>query len=181
MIELRLRRFAEEKSLPPAHVQKWLALDEPGRTRLLEIAETLKMRAGQCVATLALLEEVSIREGQTIAEILELPTLRRILNSPGSGPGRARLVLDELRALRYPQLHRAVKYLAEQVAALNLPSTIKIVLPRDLASDQVRVEIVAQGKAEMEEALGYLTAKNLDLVRLAEMVAGLDAGPLDLE
>lgn len=176
VIESRLREFAEEKSLPLAHVQKWLALDEPGRTRLLEMAETLKMRTGQCVAALALLEELSIREGQTIAEILDRPTLRRILNSRGSGPGRARLVLDELRALRYPQLNRATQRLAEQVAALNLPATIKIVLPRELASDEVRVEIAVHGKAEMEQALGSVIAKSRDLVRLAELLAGLDAG-----
>src|SRR5437764_12553066 len=68
VIEPRLRRWAKEKSLPPSHVQKWLALDEPGRTRLLELAETLKMRAGQWVAVLGLLDEIAIRENQTIAE-----------------------------------------------------------------------------------------------------------------
>jgi hypothetical protein len=179
LFEARLQRWSDAKSLPPLHVQKWLALDEPGRTRLLEIAEMLKMRAGQCVAALALLEEIAIREGQSIAEILERPVLRRILNSAGSGPGRARALLDELRTLRYPRLKHAAKRLAEQVTALKLPPSIKILLPRDLASDEVRVQIVAHGSAEMEEALACLTAKSCELLRLSAMVGGLDGALLE--
>jgi hypothetical protein len=103
-VEHRLRLWADTKALPPVHVQRWLALEEPGRMRLLEIAESLKMRAGQCVAALSLLEEIAIREGKTIGEILDRPSLRRIFNSAGSGPGRVREMLDELRTLRYPRL-----------------------------------------------------------------------------
>jgi hypothetical protein len=180
-LELRLRRWAEERSLPAAYVQKWLSLDEPGRIGLLKLAESLKMRAGQCVAALALLEEIATRESQTIAEILDRATLRRIVNSPGSGPGRARLMLDELRAMRYPQLNRAARRLSERVAALKLPPAIKIVLPRDLASDEVRVQIVAHGQIEMEEALGCLRAKTRDLIQLAGMLAGAESGLLDAE
>ena len=173
-IELRLRRWAEEKSLPPAHVQKWVELDEPGRTRLLELAETLKMRAGQCVAALGLLEEIAIRESQTIAEILDRPAFQRIVDSPGSGPGRVRLMINELRAIRYPQLNRAAKGLAERIAALKLPPGVKIALPRDLASDELRIQIVTHGTVETEEALRCLTAKTPDLIRLAGTLSGLD-------
>jgi hypothetical protein len=179
--EARLRRWSDAKSLPPLHVQKWLGLGEPGRTRLLEIVEMLKMRAGQCIVALALLEEIAVREGQSIAEILERPVLRRILNSAGSGPGRARAMLDELRTLRYPRLKRAAKHLAEQVTALKLPSSVRILLPRDLASDEVRIQIVTHGSAEMEEALECLTAKSRELLRLAAIVAGLDGSVLEAE
>jgi hypothetical protein len=181
LFEARLRRWSDAKSLPPFHVQKWLGLDEPGRTRLLEIAEMLKMRAGQCIAALALLEEIAVRESQSIAEILERAVLRRILNSPGSGPGRARAMLDELRTLRYPRLKRAAKRLADQVTAMKLPPSVKILLPRDLASDEVRIQIVTHGSAEMEEALECLTAKSCELLRLAAMVGGLDGPPLEAE
>lgn len=175
-VDCRLRRWADAKALPPAHVQKWLALDERGRTRLLEIAENLKMHTGQFIAALALLEEIALREGQVVGEILARPSLRRVLNSAGSGPGRARVLLDELRALRYPRLKRASERLAEGVAAIKLPPGIRIVLPRDLASDEVRVEIVAYGSAEMEQLLACLSAKSSEIVRLAAMLGGADGG-----
>jgi hypothetical protein len=171
---LRLHRWANAKALPSAHVQKWLTLDEPGRTRLLEVAESLKMRAGQCVAALVLLEEISLRESQTIAEILGRPALLRILNSAGSGPGRARAMLDHLRTLRYPRLVNATRRLTQEVAALKLPPNVKVMLPRDLASDEVKVEIIAHGSAEMEHALMCLMTKSRQLMRLAAMLGGLD-------
>jgi hypothetical protein len=144
--------------------------------RLLEIAESLKMRAGQCVAALSLLEEIAIREGKTIGEILDRPSLRRIFNSAGSGPGRVREMLDELRTLRYPRLTRAAQQLAQKVAAIKLPAGIKVTLPRDLASDEVRVEIIAHGSEEMALVLASLAAKASELVRLAAMLSGVDRG-----
>jgi hypothetical protein len=178
-VERRLLSWANAKALPPASVQKWLALDERGRARLLEIAEHLKMHTGQMVAAIALLEEISMREGRDAGAILGSESLRRVLNSAGSGPGRARDLLDELRLLRYPRLRSAIERLAKAVAALKLPPEIKIVLPRELASDEVRIEIVAHGSSEMERLLACLTANSSELVRLAAMLAGADDGSAD--
>jgi hypothetical protein len=175
-VDRQIRRWANAKALPPACVQRWLGLSEQGRTQLLEIAETLKMHAGQFVTALALLEEIAVREGQNVDEILSRPSLQRLLNSVGSGPGRARVLLDELRTLRYPRLKRVSERLAAEVITINLPQGIKIVLPRDLASDAIRVEIVAHGSAEMERLLACLTAKSGKLVRLAAMLGGEDNG-----
>ncbi|MBV8053760.1 MAG: hypothetical protein JO071_00800 [Deltaproteobacteria bacterium] len=175
-VDRRLRRWANAKALPAAYEQKWLTLGERSRTRLLEIAENLKMHTGQFIAALALLEEIALRDGQDVYEILACPSLHRVLNSAGSGPGRARLLLGELRALRYPRLKQASDRLAEGVAAIKLPPGIKIVLPRDLASDEVRVEIVAHGSAEMEQLLACLTAKSNEIIGLAAMLGGADGG-----
>ncbi|MBV8357924.1 MAG: hypothetical protein JO189_08305 [Deltaproteobacteria bacterium] len=175
-VDDRLRHWANAKALPPADVQKWLAMSEPGRTWLLEIAENLKMHTGQFIVILALLEEIAIREGQDIGEILACPSLRRVLNSAGSGPGRARALIDELRARRYPRLKLASERLAQAVAAIKLPPGIRIVLPRDLASDEVRVEIVAHGSAKMEQLLACLMAKSREIIRLAAMLGGADGG-----
>jgi hypothetical protein len=172
----RLHRWAHAKALPPPYLEKWLALDELGCTRLLEIAESLKMHTGQFITALTLLEEIAVREGQIVGKILDRPSLRGILNSAGSGPGRVRLMLDELRTLRYPQLRRASARLAEEVMALKLPPGVRIVLPRDLSSDEVRVEIIAHGSVEMEQLLTSLTAKSNELVRLAAMLEGANDG-----
>jgi hypothetical protein len=173
-VEHRIGRWANAKLLPPAVAERLLALDEPGRTQLLEIAERLRMRTGQFISAFALLEEIAVRECQSLGEILAHPSVRRVVNSVGSGPGRARALLDELRSLRYPRLKRASESFAEEVAAIKLPPGIKIVLPRDLASDEVRVEIVAHGSAKMAELLRWLSAKSGELVRLAAMLGGAD-------
>src|SRR5690348_11360591 len=175
-VERRLHGWADAKALPSVCVEKWLALDELSRQRLVEVVEKLNMRTGQFLTLFGLLEEISIRESKTVSEILDQPSLRQMLNSTGSGPGRARVMVDELRTLRYPRLKRAGERLAELVDAMKLLPGIKVVLPRDLSSDAVRVEIVAHGSVEMERALTCLTAKSGELVQLAAMLSGV-GGP----
>jgi hypothetical protein len=174
-VDHRLRRWAGAKSLPPEHLRRWLALNERSRATLLEIAENLKMHTGQFIAGLVLLEEIATREGSDVAEVLTRSSIRRVITSGGSGPGRARALLDELRGLRYPRLKQADEQLARELATIKLPAGIKVVLPRELASDEVRIEIVARGSAEMERLLGCLMVKAAELTRLAAMLGGIDA------
>jgi hypothetical protein len=56
-----------------------------------------------------------------------------------------------------------------------MPHGIKVVLPRDLASDEVRIEIVAHGSAELSELLETLRIKAGPLVRIAAMLGGTDS------
>ena len=170
--ERRVRCWAEAKALPLVQLEKWLALDESSRRRLVEVAEDLNLRTGQFVTALTLLEEIAIREGLTIAETLDHPLLSRVFNSRGSGPGRARAILDTLRVLRYPQLKRTIDRLAEQIREMKLPSSIKVVLPRNLSSDEVRIEITARGRADMEQVLACVAAKSSELMQLAASLSG---------
>ena len=171
-VDARLRRWADAKAIPAAYVTKWLAFGERGRARLLEIVEALSMRTGQCITAVTLLEEISLREGQCVDEILNQSALRRVLTSTASGPGRARELLNKLRALRYPELSRTSQRLYAELAALKLPAGLRIVLPRELASDELRVELVAHGSSELAHLLAWLTAKSGELVQLAAMLAG---------
>ena len=52
---------------------------------------------------------------------------------------------------------------------MKLPPGIKVLLPRELASDEIRVQIVAHGRAEMKDLLACLAAKSDALVRLAQI------------
>ena len=71
--------------------------------------------------------------------------------------------------------------LAEEITAMQLPPGIKVQLPRDLASDEVRVQVIAHGSGEMQELLACLAAKSNALVRVAAMLAGSEDGVLETE
>jgi hypothetical protein len=175
-IETQIRAWADARALPAVLAERWLALDHPSRIRLLELARDLKFRTGQFMTAFELLEEIAVRETETIDAILRRPLLRRPLRAAGSGPGRARALIDELRGLRYPRLKRACERLSAELAALGMPRGIKVVLPRELASDEVRIEIVAHGSLELSELLETLRVKAGHLVRIATMLGGTDTG-----
>lgn len=173
-LEGRIRAWAQRRKIPEAHLEKWLMLDEPARLRLLELAERLRFRTGQFVTMFTLLEEVSIRDRQSIADTLAQPAVGRIVKTADSGPGKARALVEEIRKLRYPRLHRLSERLATELVELGMPQGIKVVLPRDLASAELRIEIVAQGSEEIVRLLAMLTTKTADLSRIAAILAGSD-------
>ena len=82
------------------------------------------MRTGQLVTAFELLEEIALRERVSIEAILARAEVRRILDGAGSAPGRARELIEMLRAMRFPRLRRMADLLAAEVAALRLPGGI---------------------------------------------------------
>src|SRR5262249_5000124 len=115
-LEAEIRDLAARRRLPQASLARWLQLDEPGRAALLKLAHALRLRTGQLVATLDLLDEISVREQSGAAEILARPPLRRVATGSGSAPERARELLDQLRAIRFPRLRETTKRLEAAVA-----------------------------------------------------------------
>jgi hypothetical protein len=171
-IESRIRAWAEERVLPSVLVERWLTLDQPSRNRLLELAESVKFRSGQFVTTFELLDEMAVREAESIDAILHRPAIRRIVQANGSGPGKARALIYEIRTLRFPRLTRARELLRAEIAAVGLPRGIKVILPKELASDEIRIEIVARGASELSGMLETLSTKAAPLVRIATTLAG---------
>jgi hypothetical protein len=166
--------WAAERRLDRAHLDRWLALDAPSARALLEVARALRMRAGQLDEALGMLEEIALVEGETVAAVLARPALKRILEGHGSAPARARGLIEELRAIRFPRLRRAVERIEAEIAALKLPRAIAVVLPKNLGSDELRIEIRARGGAELRDAMAALERSARQLERIAEMLGGGD-------
>ena len=173
-VEARIHTWAADHRLPQAHRDRWLALAETDRAATMAIVEGLRLRTGQFLTALELLEEIAVRESVKIAEILERRAVRRIIDGAGSAPGKARALLDALRAIRFPRLREAADKIAAQVADLALPAGIKLVLPRDLSSDDLRVELTAHSGTELRKLLDALAEKADPLCRIADALSGVD-------
>lgn len=170
-----IRQWAAQRHLPEAHLRRWLALADQDRAALLELAEGLRLRTGQLVTTLELVEEIAVRESATIGMILVRPEIRRILDGTGSAPGRARALIDTLRVIRFPRLKRAADRLSVEIAELGLPHGVKVVLPKALSSDEVRVEISAHGAADLGRLIDSVARAREGLGRIADLIGGADS------
>ena len=170
----RIRGWAAARRLPQAYLSRWLALEPADRIAMLELAEGLRMRTGQFVAAFDLVDEIALREGDRFAAIVGRSEIRRLASASGSGPGKAARLLDTLRALRYPRMKALSDRLTAALAVLRLPEGIRVVLPKDLASDELRIEIVAHGERELERLAQALAEKLDGLKRIAEMIGGAD-------
>jgi hypothetical protein len=173
-LDAEIRDLATRRRLPPAHLARWLHLDQSSRSALLELTRALNLRTGQLVAALDLLDEISVREQTTAAEILARPPLRRLVTGGGSAPERGHAVLDELRAIRFPRLRETTERLEAAIAALRLPRGIRVLLPRELASDELTIQLAASAPGELDHLLDALLEKRGDLARILAMIGGDD-------
>jgi hypothetical protein len=171
-VDAQIRELAAARRLPQSHVARWLRIDAPSRAALLEVARSLRLRTGQIVTAIEMLEEIAVREQLTVAAILERPELRRIANGSGSAPSRASAWLESIRVLRYPRLKQMQALLRSEVSALKLPRGISIDLPKDLGSDEVTVSMRVRSGAELAQLLGALDHSQPALRRIIEMLGG---------
>jgi hypothetical protein len=173
-IETNVRRWAEEHHLERTHLERWLALDAASAAALWDFASRLRMRVGQVRTALEMLDEMALVEQQPISEILARAPLKRILEGSGSAPARARAFVEELRAMRFPRLGRALERLKGEIAALRMPRMVNVALPGDLGSDELRIEMRVRDAAEFRESLRIVAERADGIERILELLGGGD-------
>jgi hypothetical protein len=179
--DAEIRALAAERRVPDAHLERWLAMDAPSRGAFLILARTLRLRTGQIVSTLEMLEEAAVRERATVAAILDRKEIRRIADGPGSAPARASAFVEEVRAIRFPLLKSAQERLRAEIAALELPRGISVVLPKELGSDELTVSLRASSGDELARLLSALERSRARLSRIIDMLGGTAGGSEDKE
>lgn len=172
--QAEIRAWAVERRLPEVHLERWLGLTPDEQDALLELARALRLRTGQFVTVFEMLEEIGIRENQPIGKILERREIRRVFTANQSAPGKARALLDTLRAMRFPRLRAALDLITARVADLGLPAGARLVLPPNLSSDELRVELTAHSGAELKRLIDALAARSTELSRIADLLGGTD-------
>jgi hypothetical protein len=168
-----IQSWAEQRRLPKAHLEHWLAFPPEGRAALLRLAVRLKIRTGQMIAIIGLLEEIAVRDGTPVAAILETEPVLRALASAGSAPERVTGLLEALRHIRFPRLARYRAELDDGIAALALPPSLEVRLPASLSSDELEVRLVLRSAEELD---GSLAALNKARDALAEIIGRLGGG-----
>lgn len=171
-IDAQVRMLAAGRRLPPSHLERWLAMDPLSRAAILDIARAVRLRTGQLMTAIEMLEEIAVREHVTVAGILKRSEIRRIAAGPGSAPARASALLEAIRTLRYPLLKKMQEQIRSEISALKLPRGISLVLPSELGSDDLTVSIRVRSGAELARLLEALDQKRPGLTRIIEMLSG---------
>jgi len=167
-----IRAWAEAHHVDRAQLERWLALDAQSAAALLDAAVRLRLRVGQLQRAREMLEEIALVERTQATAVLARAPLKRILEGAGPAPARGRAFVEELRAMRFPRLGRALEQIKAEVAALRLPRAIEVTLPRDLGSDELRIEIRVRSAAEFRESLRALAERTDGMERILNLLGG---------
>jgi hypothetical protein len=164
--------WAEPRHLDQAHLDRWLALDAYSAAAILDAASHLRLHVGQLRSALEMLEEIALIEGTQVSAVLARAPLKRIFEGVGPASARARAFVDELRTMRFPRLACALEQLKAKVAELKLPRTVCLALPKDLGSDELRIEIRVRSAGEFKDSLRKLVEKADDVERILDLLGG---------
>ncbi len=167
-----VRTWAEQHHLDRAHLEQWLALDADSAASVLDAAGRLRLRVGQLQGALGMLEEIALVEGTQVSAVLARAPHKRILEGVGPAPARARAFVDELRAMRFPRLGHALEQMKAEVVALKLPRMLAVGLPKDLGSDELRIEIRVRSGTEFRESLRALAERAEGVERILDLLGG---------
>jgi hypothetical protein len=167
-----VRAWAEQHHLDRAHLEQWLALDTDSAAAVLDAACCLRLRVGQLQGALGILEEIALVEGTQVSAVLARAPLKRILEGVGPAPARARAFVDELRVMRFPRLGQALELMKAEIAALDLPRMVTVALPKDLGSDELRIEIRVRSGTEFKESLRALADRAEGVERILDLLGG---------
>lgn len=151
--------YAQEKHLSTQTLARWRAWREEDQAAFLTVARELRLGENQVRDLLDWLEEIILRDGGTIGEVLARPEIRRSLAQPLSRNDKLKLVKEAVRKLRYPRLSQLEDNLRAAVKALDLGPRVRVSLPPTLEGDEVTIALTVRGVQELRDNLERLAQR----------------------
>ena len=168
MGESEIRTYANQKGFHRHTLERWLSWAPVDREALAKLALSLKISENHLREMRDWLEEIALRDGRSIQDILA----ERAICDAGTDPrlGRAdrlKRVKEQLRRRRYPRLAQtedqirahisALKISALKISALKLHPEIHLSVVPGLEGGQLKVEFQSGSVAELSAVVTKLS------------------------
>jgi hypothetical protein len=159
MSENAIRDYAKAKGFHRQTLERWLNWAPPDRDSLEEISVSLKIGENHLRDMMDWLEEISLRDGVKIADLLASKAVVDVKTDPRLGRAdRLKRVKEQLRRLRFPRLAGAEDSVRERIQALKLPAEIRLSVPPGLEGGRLQVEFSAANLADFRSLSDKLRA-----------------------
>jgi hypothetical protein len=151
MNDRQIEAYCRSKGFHPKTQERWLALSNADREALLALVETLKAGENHFKDLLDWLEEISVRDGVGVAQVLGRNELARIASDPRLGRSdRLKRLKEEVRRLRFPRLARIEDEIHRRVRAMKLDPKVELTVPAGLEGGAVTIQMKAAGYDELK-------------------------------
>lgn len=162
MIDQEIIAYSEARGFHKQTLGRWLEMTEADRRALWGLVKDLKLGENHLRDFLDWLEEIGLRDGVGISEVLKGESLLRISSDPRLGRNdKLKQIKEELRRLRFPRLARTEEEIRRRIRELKLRPQIQISVPPGLEGG-VTVQVKAASYEEwvqLAEELGALSER----------------------
>jgi hypothetical protein len=178
-----IQDYALDKGFHPQIKERWLSWDANDGAALLEVALSLKAGENHVRDLMDWLEEIALRDGIAIGEILRSTNISDIRTDPRLGRAdRLKRIKDHIRRIRFPRVSQIQDSIQSKIRQLKLPPTVRVSVPAALEGGDLKIEFTAGSPAEFKKNLAKLGAA-AESESLAEIyvllngVANAELGP----
>lgn len=154
MIDQQILAYGQEKGFHRRTLERWLELTQVDREALLDLAQGLKMGENHFRDFLDWLEEIALRDGVSLCEILKDDSLLRISSDPRlSRNDKLKQMKEELRRLRFPRLSQIEGEIQKRIREIKLRPQIQISVPPGLEGGALTVQVRATSYEELKRSV----------------------------
>ena len=139
-------------------VKSLLSLEPESAECAFRCISEFTLNFNQQIQFIDIMTDISDIEGRSFSRILEGDPVRSVLeNRHLNKPQKAKKLIEELRARRYPRLKRAEKRFQESLEGLSLPEGTRIDHPTYFEAPGYRLEVRFRNGENLMEKLRQLT------------------------
>jgi hypothetical protein len=171
MSDQTIQDYGKERGFHDQTLGRWLRLSPSDRDALLELAQRLRIGENHFRDLLDWLEEIALRDGVGLCEVLKGELFVNTLSDPRLGRNdKLKRVKEELRRLRFPRLSRIEDEIQGKIRKLKLGPRIRMTVPPSLEGGALAVQIKAASHEELkhsvQELAGALEKKEMEEIFL---------------
>jgi hypothetical protein len=159
MTEHTIQEYAQTKGFHPQVLQRWLDWNPKDGAALLDLALSLKAGENHLRDLMDWAEEIALRDGIGICEILANKAITEIRTDPRLGRAdRLRRIKDQVRRMRFPRLSQIEDSIQSKIGQFKLPPSVRLSVPAGLEGGDLQIEFTAGSPAEFKSILAKLSA-----------------------
>jgi hypothetical protein len=170
-----IQEYALSKGFHPQIKERWLSWNANDGAALLEVALSLKAGENHLRDLMDWLEEIALRDGAAIRELLQSKTISDIRTDPRLGRAdRLKRIKDQIRRMRFPRLSQIEDSIQSKIRQLKLRPAIRLSVPPGLEGGDLQIEFTAGSPAELKSILAELdrAAESQSLAEIYVLLKG---------
>ena len=152
-----IQEYARRRGFHPQIQERWLSWNSNDGAALFEVALSLKAGENHLRDLMDWLEEIALRDGVVISELLESKTISDIRTDPRLGRAdRLKRIKDQIRRIRFPRLSQIEDSIQSKIRQLKLQPGVRLSVPAGLEGGDLHIEFTAGSPAELKSILAKL-------------------------
>ena len=179
---LRVYEFAEsiktylaEHELPMSVLELLGNLPPTDRQAVFALIAELRLGVNKMKELLSHLDDIALREGQSVAQIVQDSRIQRVLTDAAlQGPQKAEQIRRIIRVLRYPQFTELEQRYQQTLQQLHIPKGVRVQTDRFFEDDRLSVGFQFQDPEELQRVAQQLVelSKQPELAEVLHIIQG---------